>query len=430
MKSYLSVIFIRCFALLLFYTMSYNGYGQRTDRERPELRPDTVRLGVDPVKLKLYEQVSSLMGVGCDTAQVSSLIRSIGAAESDARLDSVRQDIQDAYANRNKVLQQYVRDSQNDQSRKDRSNTQTDSTNQKSQSATPQRTTTSGGWGWNPWTDTYFPEFNYVLYKVPLPNHCRWHVSPTGNDNNSIGDHLDPLRTIQEAINRACPGEAIKIANGTYPGFTVNKKVYIVGNLESPESVIIQGNSTGPVITINGSPDIHGLTVTGGKGGILTSGGNPFLSHIVIKNNTSYGMTASNSFTICNSLFYKNLCEHQVLEWTFHGPGSNTGYCINVTFADNQGSSTILYDSYSCPEDPPEFFLINSILWDTQVTEPFLQGSRGNMWVVDCNIHGIQNKVFNLGYAYMWSFLRCFGSDPLFEGNYTNLVHKMSYLNN
>ena len=45
--------------------------------------------------------------------------------------------------------------------------------------------------------------------------------------------------SIQEAVNRASPGDVIVVRAGVYNGFTVSKSLVILG--ESNESVIIQG---------------------------------------------------------------------------------------------------------------------------------------------------------------------------------------------
>jgi hypothetical protein len=73
------------------------------------------------------------------------------------------------------------------------------------------------------------------------------------------------VRTIQAALDKARPGDVIRIANGTYAGgITIRKSVSLVG--AGPGRTVVRGG--GPVVTITPTArrvSIDALTITGGR---------------------------------------------------------------------------------------------------------------------------------------------------------------------
>jgi parallel beta-helix repeat protein len=113
--------------------------------------------------------------------------------------------------------------------------------------------------------------------------------------------------TIQEAINKANPGDTIFVHKGIYERAIVNKSVSIVG--EDRDSTIIDGNGTGTVLHVNvNNVKIQGFTIRNGgtqlhNSGILIDGAfsNNITDNKII--NTKYGVYLSYSG---NSLIYDN----------------------------------------------------------------------------------------------------------------------------
>lgn len=97
------------------------------------------------------------------------------------------------------------------------------------------------------------------------------------------------LSTIQEAINHAKEGDVIFIHSGTYYEHAiVNKSVSLVG--ENPNTTIIDGNGTGPVLTVTANNvTVTGFTVqNGGLNGngieVHRSDGSTIYNNRILKN--------------------------------------------------------------------------------------------------------------------------------------------------
>ncbi len=193
-----------------------------------------------------------------------------------------------------------------------------------------------------------------------LPTTYNYYVSTSGNDNNA-GTQAAPLRTIQAAINKAAAGQAIKVADGRYIG-CINfngKSIKLVGNPNSPESVIIDGNGQGRAVVMDRplttSTLLCGFTITGGQ--TLTdvypdnngaaiymyNNANPLLSDLIITGNSSHGAIVmamhSSSPVIQNSLFYGNTPVSGSSVLRFNN-GSFTKI-NNITIAENGDAASI-----------------------------------------------------------------------------------------
>jgi len=190
--------------------------------------------------------------------------------------------------------------------------------------------------------------------------------------------------TIQEAINRANPGDTIFVKKGTYPeNVVVNKSVSLVG--EDRDSTIIDGVGTGSVISVMASNvTIQGFTIqNSGKevsdGGIfmvLSSDSNISYNKIIDNNvgislylsssnvfsgndiysNTEYGINLA-SFSVNNTIYHNNFNNSVQASsdlkniWDYEGEGNywsdytgkdlnedgigDTPYAINVDNRDN-----------------------------------------------------------------------------------------------
>ncbi len=103
-----------------------------------------------------------------------------------------------------------------------------------------------------------------------------------------------PFSSIQEAINRASPGDTILIQAGTYAENLTIAKQGLVLRGEAPEKVILQAQfSDEPVIRVRESDvRLSSLTITGGARGIQIEnrGNNSTLSNLIVWGNQGEGL--------------------------------------------------------------------------------------------------------------------------------------------
>jgi hypothetical protein len=143
------------------------------------------------------------------------------------------------------------------------------------------------------------------------------------------------IDSIQGGIDLANPGDTVLVHPGTYvENINFNGKNIVVGSLtlitgdtSYISQTVIDGNSSGSVITFLNSEDssayLCGFTITNGHGipingaGILVNNSRPRLSHLLIKNNMGYshelggrsyggGIAFENSFSKMNDLVIMN----------------------------------------------------------------------------------------------------------------------------
>ncbi len=83
---------------------------------------------------------------------------------------------------------------------------------------------------------------------------------------------LGPGQSIQTAIQQASEGAVIRLLPGTYRGnLQVAKGIHLIGDLDHPGDVILEGRTAGPVIMVSGSDaageaSFQGLTLRGASG--------------------------------------------------------------------------------------------------------------------------------------------------------------------
>ena len=96
-----------------------------------------------------------------------------------------------------------------------------------------------------------------------------WYVSSEG-DNNDIGYITDPFETIQYAVNYAEDGDTVMVLPGTYlENININEKSIVLRGLGNPDSIVVDGNQAGSVVTITGiifnSVFVENMTITNGS---------------------------------------------------------------------------------------------------------------------------------------------------------------------
>ena len=105
-----------------------------------------------------------------------------------------------------------------------------------------------------------------------------WYITESGNDTTGTGASDDPFRSIQSGINFSSDADSVTVAAGTYVE-NINfrgRNIQVVG--ASRETTIIDGDSSGSVVTFNHGEDstavLSGFTITNGAaengGGILS----------------------------------------------------------------------------------------------------------------------------------------------------------------
>ena len=154
--------------------------------------------------------------------------------------------------------------------------------------------------------------------------------------------------TIQEAIVAAYPEDTVEVLSGTYEeSLDLLDKNLVLRSVTGPDSTLIEGDGTGPVLTISGGQSnltmVNGFTLTGGGGtagggvlvdgnatpnfqrlilaantvsgngaGMLVLSGSVALDHITMSGNTAGGSggalyaAAGSAVTIDNSILWNN----------------------------------------------------------------------------------------------------------------------------
>src|SRR5947209_1766848 len=119
-----------------------------------------------------------------------------------------------------------------------------------------------------------------------------------GNDANNC-DVLTPCRTFQRAHDATnSDGEVTVLDPGGYGAFTITKSISVVNDGVGEASILVSGGAVG--ITINAGAaayiNLRGITIQGigfggGSGILFNSGFALTITHCVIRNHTSHGIT-------------------------------------------------------------------------------------------------------------------------------------------
>jgi predicted outer membrane repeat protein len=149
-------------------------------------------------------------------------------------------------------------------------------------------------------TDTEI-KVDYITVNPPAYSGPVWHISTTGSDAWGNGSEQYPFATIQHGINISSDTETVLVQPGTYvESINYFGKLITVGSLflttQDPayiSSTIIDGNSSGSVITFNtdetSSAVLCGFTIINGHafdgGGIYCDGSSPILQNVIISGN-------------------------------------------------------------------------------------------------------------------------------------------------
>jgi hypothetical protein len=176
-----------------------------------------------------------------------------------------------------------------------------------------------------------------------------------------------PARVVQRLVDRAKPGETVRIPPGVYVGsVTLRKNIGLVG--AGTQRTILEGRGAEHVLLVEGSALISKLTVRGGRIGIEFRGGEATLQDAVVTANEVYGVHCLASPVLFNNRIFANgigvavnsrspLLLHNTIAgnakagvWSWYGPGPALVHDLVV---DNRialdfgaGSSPEVVDSY------------------------------------------------------------------------------------
>ena len=142
--------------------------------------------------------------------------------------------------------------------------------------------------------------FNGAWIRTGIYGHAEssaLYVSALGSDLTGDGTSGNPFYTIQKGINHSKDGDSVLVYAGTYVeniDFT-GKKISVIG--ENKFRTIIDGDSSGTVVTIESGEDSttllkafmirNGIAKNGG-GIKITNKSNPVINHVIVHDNRSH----------------------------------------------------------------------------------------------------------------------------------------------
>lgn len=127
------------------------------------------------------------------------------------------------------------------------------------------------------------------------------------------GSSKHPYKNIGKAMKHAKKGTEVRIANGTYDeDFEIPSGVKVFGN--DRDDVTIKGDDDETVVTMKNKTTLYGVTIKGGKVGVLVNDGDKAtIDNCIIKDNRKEGIfveigqiNSTHQVTINNSLIYSN----------------------------------------------------------------------------------------------------------------------------
>ena len=198
-----------------------------------------------------------------------------------------------------------------------------------------------------------------------------WYVSLTGNDESGLGTEASPLRTVQEAIDRANANDTIIVMPGAYTeSIHINKGLTLRG-YDAAQITSLQAELNQRVITVEDSPDtvrFADLDISGGSpdgsshdgrgGGILAVNSAIVMDRCNIYNNQSVAVVGSSGgggiaaylgayFIIRDCLIHHNVGDDGggILASTGSTGGKLTGSMIYSNTASDAGGGIFLFNT-------------------------------------------------------------------------------------
>ncbi|MDC1050965.1 FISUMP domain-containing protein, partial [Candidatus Marinimicrobia bacterium] len=225
-----------------------------------------------------------------------------------------------------------------------------------------------------------------------VTNETTKYVSINSSSEIENGSQNHPFNSIQQAIDYSMDGDTILVSTGTYyENINFNgKNIALIG--EDRETTIIDGQGaividlSYPPIPYNSTMVIESFTITNGGDGIyMLSSGTPNIKNCIIKENHGgdnggiyvAGDNIGSSPTIENCLIYNNSNSNEQLE---HSKGGG----IRVAGHNNESSAIIknctLFNNYpyAIKAYGCSVTIINSIIWDNQLSNDGSSSSGGN----------------------------------------------------
>jgi len=229
-----------------------------------------------------------------------------------------------------------------------------------------------------------------------------WYVSTNGNDTTAAGSFDNPFASIQAGINFATSADdSVSVAPGTYVENINFRGIGIkVFGEQGAENTIIDGDSSGSVVTFNSGEDtttiLTGFTITNGYafleypdnngGGILCeASSSPSLKNLIIRGNSATGMGGGLLCTGSSPIIENILISENA---AYAGGGiffsSYSNRAIkNLTITKNQGGG--IYSQWS------DLIFINTIVWDNSPEEIRLPES--SFTISNSDVQGGQNGI-------------------------------------
>jgi predicted outer membrane repeat protein len=160
-----------------------------------------------------------------------------------------------------------------------------------------------------------------------------WHIATTGSDSTGDGSEENPFASIQFGLDSASESDTVSVSNGMYLEniiWPATNGIQLIGSGE--ENCVIDGDSTGRVITFHDSSNVNidttthitGFTIQNGVSdlenitekpgaGIYCVNASPMLTDCTIKENYAYGdgggiaLLDSSDMIIANIKFQDNM---------------------------------------------------------------------------------------------------------------------------